>query len=73
MSNAASTPASIKKVNGLTLLDFSKMDGVGDLPMRVRAAFGRALMAEAEAGHTTEEAYKHLEDAVAAEASLAAA
>jgi hypothetical protein len=73
MSNSTAAPASIKKVNGMTLLDFSKMEGVGDLPMRVRAAFGRALMAEAEAGYTTEEAYKHLEDAVAAETSLASA
>lgn len=71
MNNPTSSSASIKKVNGMSLLDFTKQDGVGDLPMKIRAAFGRALMTEAEAGHTTEEAMQHLNDAVAAEAAAA--
>jgi hypothetical protein len=57
------------KENG-QILNISREAGVGDLPMRVRSKFARALLLEREAGHTTPEALAKLDEAVHAEESL---
>ena len=54
-------------VNGMSLMDFSRLEGVMDLPMAVRGKFAKALMLEAEAGKTTPEAEAALDAAVLAE------
>ena len=56
--------------DGNGLMAITKEEGVKDLlPMKVRANFARALLAEREAGHTTPEAEQYLDLAVAEEAS----
>lgn len=74
MNNATVTnDAGVKRVNGLSLMDYSRMEGVVDLPGAVKGKFAKALMLEAEAGETTPEAYAQLEQAVQYEANALAA
>ena len=65
--------AGVKRVGGMSLMDFSRQDGVGDLPASVKGKFAKALMLEAEAGKTTTEALAQLDAAVQYEANALAA
>ena len=47
-----------------TVITISQEPGVKDLPLRVRAKFAKALLAERQAGQTTPEALVLLEDAI---------
>lgn len=54
------------------LLEISRMDGIGDLPMTVRGPFARAWKLENEAGATTPECLDLLDKAVDAERKVVA-
>ena len=53
----------------MKLQDVAKLDGVKDLPMKVKARFAQALMAEAQGNAA--EAEQKLNDAIAIEAEIA--
>ena len=51
-----------------TVMTVSREDGVKDLPLKAKAKFSKALLAERDASHTTPVALSFLDEAVLAEA-----